>query len=152
MKKKTFKKNFYFSVIVCLSLFAVCGSNLQAANYAPQDSKPPNVGIAPKFTLSVDGKSVSLADFPNQYVALNFWSSSSPGSEQANAEFNELAKKYPRSKVGFVDISIEENADIAEQYDVRSAPAIYLISPDGFVFDVKKNSAELEELLNALLK
>jgi peroxiredoxin len=170
-----------------LSLFAVCSVNLYAENNsawgddAPQNAQESKVGtIAPAFTLtSVDGKSVSLADyFSKQYVVLNFWALSSPESRRVNAEIAELEKKYPSSKIVFIGISLDEdraawiaavkqdglantqvcelknleNADIAKQYGVSSLPAVYLISPDGGIFDVKKNGAELEQKLKELLQ
>jgi peroxiredoxin len=187
-----FRKRLYRSVAALLSLFAVCSNNLYAtndsgsgngvpivANDSPQNMQESKVGlIAPKFTLtSIDGKSVSLANYPGQYVILNFWASSSQESRKVNAEIAKLEKKYSNSKIVFIGISFDENraewqaavqqdgltgtqvselknlenADIAKQYGVSSVPAIYVISPDGCIFDINKSGAELEQKLNALL-
>jgi peroxiredoxin len=178
------RKKFCCLIAAFLSLFAVCGNNLYAANDGasgndtPQSAQESKVGTkAPAFTLtSVDGKSVSLADFPSKYVVLTFWASSSPESRKVNAEIAELEKKYPNTKIAFIGISLDENeaawqasvkqdglantqiselkhlenADIAKQYGVSSLPAVYLLSPDGCIFDVKKNGVELEQKLNEL--
>jgi peroxiredoxin len=184
-----FRKRLYCSVAAFLSLFALCGNNLYAAdnsgssgvsiaaNDSQQSAQNPSVGLAPKFTLtSIDGKSVSLADFPDQYVVLNFWASSSQESRKVNAEIAKLEKKYSNSKIAFIGISFDENreewqatvkqdeltgmqvselknlenADIAKLYGVSSVPAVYLISPDGCIFNASKGSAELEKILNEI--
>jgi peroxiredoxin len=184
-----FRKKLYCSVAAFLSLFALCsslhaadnsgsGGVSIAANDSQQSAQESKVGlIAPKFTLtSIDGKSVSLADFPNQYVVLNFWASSSQESRKVNAEIAKFEKKYPNSKIAFIGISFDENreewqaavnrdgltgpqvselknlenADIAKLYDVSSVPAVYLISPDGCIFNASKSSAELEKILTEI--
>jgi peroxiredoxin len=169
-----------------LFLFAVCSNSLYATNNsAPGNDSPQSVQeeskvgtIAPAFTLtSVDGKSVSLADFSNRYIVLNFWASSSTESRKMNAKIAGLEKKYKDANIVFVGISLDENkvdwqaavnqdgltgpqlselknlenADVAKLYGVGSIPTVYIISPDGCVFDVKKSDAELEQKLNEIL-
>lgn len=180
MMNLCFGKRGYCIAIALLSLFAVCGNHLHAANNSSPDAQELRIGaIAPKFTIpSIDGKSVSLANYSDQYVVLYFWASSSPESRKANTEIAKLEKKYANSKkIVFVGVSFDENradwqaaiqqdgltgtqvselknlnqADIAKQYGVSSVPAIYLISPDGCIFDAPKSGAELEDKLNQLL-
>jgi peroxiredoxin len=164
-----------------LSLFAVCSVNLYAENNsaleneASQNAQELKVGTkAPAFTLtSVDGKSVSLADFSNWYVVLNFWTSSSQESRKVNAEIAELEKKYKNADIVFVSISLDENraawqaairqdgltgiqvselkkledANITKQYGVSSIPSVYIINPDGVIVSIENVDIDLSKKL-----
>lgn len=163
MKKQSIRKRFCCSVAVVLSLFAVCGNNLHATGGcepgdvpAVTNSSLQSVGSnkkAPKLTLtSSDGKSVQIADFPDRYIVINYWSPSSQESLEMKAELVRLEKKYPKSKVAFVFISVDENADVVKQLGIKSVPEIYVKIPDGLVTHIKTNSSSLEERMNELLK
>jgi peroxiredoxin len=112
------RKKLYCLVAAFLSMFAVCGNNLYAANGdasendSSQSAQELKVGTkAPAFTLtSVDGKIVSLADFSKRYfVVLNFWASSSQESRKVNEEIAVIEKKYKDTDIIFVGISLDEN-------------------------------------------
>lgn len=162
MKKQSFRKRLCCSVAAVLSLFAICGNNLHATGgCGPGDvsmvtnSSLQSVGSKKASKLKLtgsDGKNVRIADFPDRYIVINYWSSSSQESLEMKAELVRLEKKYPKSKVAFVFISVDENAYVAKQLRIKSVPEIYVKNPDGLVKHIKTNSSGLEEKMNELLK
>jgi peroxiredoxin len=157
----------------------VSGQDASFVTDDPPQSVQESMGgrFAPQFTLTaVDGKRVNLADYSGKYVVLNFWASSSPESRKVCAEMAKLEKKYPKTEIAFIGISLDENqenwrsavqqdgltytqvselknlenADIAKQYDVRFIPLVYIISPDKCIFDIRESGAEIEEILDRL--
>lgn len=133
MKKKLhFRKRLYCSVVAILSLFVVCNSNLQATNDSQQSLQESKVGTkAPDFTITKNGESVSLADFGTRIKVLNF-SSTSAESRKMNTEITKLEEQYKGADVVFINISLDEYADVAKQYGV-SGPTVCVVGPSGVI-------------------
>jgi peroxiredoxin len=192
MRNLKFKERLYCLVAALLFSFAVCGNNLYAvnemgsgnasteANESPQSAQVSKPGIdtkAPGFTLtSIDGKSVSLADYANWFVVINFWASSSPDSRRVNAEVAALEKKYKGADVVFISIALDENkatwqaavtadgltgvqlselkkledSNIAKLYGVSSTPAVFILNPDGVIINIESGNFDLTKILKDL--
>ena len=114
---------------------------------SPQESK---VGTkAPDFTIMKDGKSITLANFRSRYKVLNF-SSSSPESRKIRTDITTLEEKYKNADVVFINISIDENADIAREYGVSSTPAIYIIKPNGTIRSIDYGNVDLTQKMKKI--
>ena len=115
---------------------------------------PLHAGPAPAFTLrSLDGETVSLADFRGRPVVVNFWGA---WCEQCRLELPLLAEMHRRfPAVPIVGILFREDpevaraaaahgdatwptlvdpdAQVAKAYGVAGAPATFFIRPDGTI-------------------
>jgi peroxiredoxin len=154
------------------------GDSPAAVANSPQDDPAAKIGTeAPAFTLtSINGESVSLADFKYQYVVLNFWASSSPESRRINGDIAKLEEKYKDADIAFISISLDDNranwqaavtrdglkgpqlselkkpedAGIAKLYGVTTLPAVYLINPDGNIISIDNADVDLTKKLKDL--
>jgi peroxiredoxin len=64
---------------------------------------------APSFTLTdIDGKSVSLSDFREKIVVLDFWATWCPPCKREIPDFIDLQKEYGQRGVQFVGIALDE--------------------------------------------
>ncbi len=151
MTNLKFRKRLCCSATALLSLFAVCSTNLHATNDSPQNAQESRIGkAAPEFTLtSADGKKISLSDHITYYVMLNFHSSSAE-SRKVNADIAKLKEQYKNADIAFIDIPLDENAEIAKQYGVSTAPAICIIKPDGTVMSIEKSNANPAQKLKEI--
>ena len=121
------------------------------------DSRAPEVGeLAPQFALrSTDGQVVRLSDFDGQVVWINFWASwcgpcrrELPDIQQLAAEFEddglvvltlnqgESGKKATDflEELGLdLQILLDSDEDVAEQYRLIGLPNNYFIDQDGIL-------------------
>ncbi|HLR69164.1 MAG TPA: TlpA disulfide reductase family protein [Virgibacillus sp.] len=111
---------------------------------------------APDFELStLDGETVKLSDFRGQKVLLNFWATWCPPCRKEMPDMEELhndtdvkilAVNLTGTESGldevksFIDkleltftIPLDEESDIANQYEVVAYPTTYMIDPDGHI-------------------
>ena len=115
---------------------------------------PLHSGQAPAFTLqSLEGQTVSLADFSGRPVVVNFWGA---WCEQCRLELPLLAEMHRRfpavpivgilyredPEVGRAEAAaagatwptlIDPDMKVAEAYGVAGAPATFFIRPDGTI-------------------
>ncbi|KAF9072545.1 glutaredoxin [Rhodocollybia butyracea] len=61
----------------------------------------------------------------NRVSVLNFWAAWAEPCKQMNDVTNELAKKYP--SILFLQACSEEQADIAESFDIEAVPSLILL-------------------------
>ena len=135
-------------------MFAVCSNNLHAAVNgsesgevsiaAQQDLK---VGdAAPDFTFTQDGKSMKLSDFAYYVVVVSFLDSSAESSK-INADVAKLKVQYENSDIAFINISVDENAEIAELYGVSAEPAVCIVTTDGIIYSMDKGNVDISQKL-----
>ena len=115
---------------------------------------PLNAGAAPAFTLqSLDGQTVSLADFQGRPVVVNFWGA---WCEQCRLELSllaEMKRRFPavpivgilfredpeagRAAAAHVEATwptlVDPDKKVAEAYGVDGAPATFFIRADGTI-------------------
>jgi len=85
---------------------------LPAVSYAGPAGK-----TAPAFTLeSLDGKTVTLADFRGKVVFLDFWASWCPPCKKEMPEIAKLAKKFSPSGLAVVAISVDKKKEHAKAF------------------------------------
>lgn len=132
-KKLCFSKKLYCSIVIVLSLFAVCSNHLQATNDSQRNAQEVKVGDkAPDFTVTKDGKSVSLADLKSKQVILHF-SSASVESRNVTADMAKLEERYKDADMAFINIPVDQYTNIAAAYGISSSTAIYIIDLDGII-------------------
>ena len=157
MKKKLrIRRRLCCSVVAILSLFAVSSNSLYAANNNGSGGIPidangslqsvqvqePEIGTkAPDFTVMKNGESVNLAGLGPQLKVLSF--SSSAASRKMDADIAKLEELYKEVDIVFVNISIDENEDIAKQYGVDTPPAVFIISAADIILDIEKGNVDL---------
>ena len=138
-----FRRKIYYSAVAFLSLFAVCNAaSISSSAEAPMTTQQSTQGLkvgdaAPDFTVTVDGKNVNLAYYGSRYKVLNFSS-----SNLAN-----LKEQYKNADIVFLDVPVDQNAGLAEQYGVSTDSVIYLISPKNVIVGIISDSTELSQKL-----
>ena len=145
------------------------------AQYATALLKPGTP--APNFTLrTLDGKTLSLAQYRGRYVVLDFWASWCGDCRRDIPNIQRLYKEYGARGVAFVGVSFDTDTAawrkavgkynieypqvselkkmretaIAKAYGLNWIPSMYLIDPDGFVVLSTVMSSKLAESLKAL--
>jgi peroxiredoxin len=125
-----------------------------AANVINKLSRFEEGATAPEFKLSdISGKTVSLSDFKGKYIFINFYANWCSSCVQEMSVMRKLHEKYG-DKIVFISISTDKSKNdfaafakknqfpwtflhyenqktVLEQYDSRSLPGYFLISPDG---------------------
>lgn len=100
-------------------------------------------GPAPDFTLqTMDGKKVSLSDYKDQVVMINFWASWCGPCRQEMPELNTLYDTY--KKAGFVLLGINlDDSKAAVDKSLQKTPVTFpvLLDPKGKVAELYKNKA-----------
>ena len=133
------------------------GQNLFADNNDIEEGIEPGQ-LAPDFTLTnLDGEEVSLSDYRDKYVLINFWTTWCPNCLAELPYLEELQVNYPEEvKVlavnfgegqgtinEFMDdmefedfmVLIDENQAVGREYLVRGVPTNVFIDRDGTVID-----------------
>ena len=94
---------------------------------------------APDIALAKSGSVFSLDDMAGKYVLLNFWSVTDPASRIANIRLDRMSDSLAAEA--------SKLPTIMEDYSLESAPAMYLIGPDGMVVAEGKEPDELLALV-----
>lgn len=128
---------------------------------------------APAFTLrSLDGETVSLADFRGQPVLVNFWATWCPPcrkempaiqhvyEQHQDADFVVLAVNVQESEETirpFVEemgvtfpVLLDENGDVMKQYRIMGLPSSFFVARDGTIRTRKIGEMSEEFLVNAV--
>ena len=134
---------------------------------------------APDFEVTLkDGRLAKLSELRGQYVLLQFWGSWCGPCRAENPHLVELYKKYHEKGFEIFSIGVEQNqraweraiqkdamswpwhtADfssfngaIAQQYNVKSIPATFLINPEGMIMGVNFSTEQLTKVLGQRLE
>lgn len=74
--------------------------------------KLPPGSMAPPIVLqSLEGKTISLADYQGKIVLVDFWASWCQPCRRANPDLVRLYKKYQSDHVEFIGVSLDDNMD-----------------------------------------
>ncbi|MEZ2444899.1 redoxin domain-containing protein [Chitinophaga sp. RCC_12] len=135
--------------------------------------------MAPDFTQNDTlGKPVSLKDFRGKYVLIDFWASWCHPCREENPNVVAAFQKYSSKNFTVLGISLDQptgkekwlnaihqdnltwthvsdlkfwNNAIAQQYDIRSIPANFLVDPSGKIIAKDLHGDELEKKLAEVL-
>lgn len=138
----------------------------------------PNVGqIAPEIDLPTpEGKNVKLSSFRGKYVLVDFWASWCGPCRKENPNVVKLYNKYKGEKFEILGVSLDKKKEdwikaiqkdqltwvhvsdlkfwysqAAEDYEVESIPATFLIDPNGVIIAKNLRGASLEKQIGKLL-
>lgn len=126
--------------------------------------------LAPDFTLTnLEGEEVSLSDYRDQYVMINFWTTWCPNCLAELPYLEDLQTNYPddvkvlavnfgedqdtinefMAENEFEDfmVLIDENQTVGREYLVRAVPTNLFIDKDGTVIDRVIGYMEYENIL-----
>lgn len=130
-------------------------------------------GKAPEFTLTdKNGKQVSLAEFRNKYVLVDFWASWCAPCREKNRELNKYYPQLQQQGIEVISISLDDNkaqwlkavqedgiswtqladldgfkrSKVRQAYKVEQVPTVYLIDLAGNVVCKGPTMKELEKL------
>jgi peroxiredoxin len=171
------------SLVLLVILFFLLGCEQTRSKQAPQKSIPegPRVGFrAPGFSGStLDGRSLSLADYRGKVVMINFWATwcipcrvEMPSMENLYEKYGErgfeilaVSGGESRSVVQpFIEnlklsfpILLDEQFEVHEKYEVSAIPSTYLVDKSGvithrFFGAVDWNDDQSSELIGKLMK
>ncbi|HRY30748.1 MAG TPA: TlpA disulfide reductase family protein [Elusimicrobiota bacterium] len=161
---------------VTLAALGGCGAGPKSAS----PSADPSATGAPAFTLKdIHGKKVSLSDFRGKAVFLDFWATWCPPCRFSIPAIEDLHREFAPRGLNIVGISLDEDpsvvpefvkengmnytvllgagSDVADRYQVRGIPAMYLIDKKGNIvrrwigFDPRLRE-EWRAAVDALLK
>lgn len=118
-----------------------------------------NGSDAPEFTLkNLDGKDIALSDFRGKIVLVHFWADCCPGFSEAfpllqsayehlqtkNFEVLAINTGEPRRIAEYFDdkyditfpMLVDEFADVALIYNLKTIPANFVVSEQGEIIDI----------------
>lgn len=100
-------------------------------------------GPAPAFTLqTLEGKKVSLSDYKDQVVMINFWASWCGPCRQEMPYLNKLYDTYKKAGFVLLGVNLDEDVAAAKKF-LDKTPVTFpvLLDPTGKVADQFKNQA-----------
>ncbi|MCF8226626.1 MAG: redoxin domain-containing protein [Bacteroidales bacterium] len=147
-------------------------SNLQKKSHLNPGEK------APDFVMeTIRGKMVSLSDLRGKIVLLQFWASWSAPSVNENGFLEDVFKKYGRSDLQIIQVSLDNNLEdwqsaikknipgwyhvcdlhrwespVVNLYNVQRIPANFLINKAGYIVETDIFGKNLEETLLRYIK
>lgn len=116
---------------------------------------PPKIGdLAPPFTLKdLDGKKVSLDDFKEKVVLIDFWATWCPPCKESVPDLDGLYRKYKDNGIIILGLSVDAGGpqivkafkeaykmsypilmadeSITRKYGVRGIPSLFILDKDG---------------------
>lgn len=142
-----------------------------ATNLLPVGSPAPDIAMP-----SIDGGSVSMADYTGKYVVLDFWASWCPDCRKDAPNMVAMYNKFHAKGVEFLGVSFDtkreawkngveklglpyaqagdlknmRESEIAEIFRIKWIPTIYIIDPDGNVALATVMSDKAEAFLHAI--
>jgi peroxiredoxin len=145
--------------------------------YLQSDSLSQIAKKAPAFVLEdVDGNSVSLADFQNRIVVLDFWATWCHECEYTSPELEKIYRKYKDNGLILLGISLDEGGDatkkvkafaekfqlsfkmlmghkkIAKAYTIRGIPATFILDRNHIIVARYDGSGFEEEITSEVEK
>ena len=136
-------------------------------------------GVAPNFKLDGDSGTVSLGDYKDQVVYVDFWASwcvpcrkSFPWMNKMQSKYGDLgfqviainldkekglAKEFLKAIPGNFTIAYDPEGSAATQYKVKGMPSSYLVGRDGTIhFEHlgfrNEKVAEMEDQIKKLIR
>ena len=129
--------------------------------------------IAPNFTLpDKDGNNISLSDYNDKYLVIDFWASWCHFCRDENPQLVELYSKYRNKGVEIIGVSVDtEKGDwlgavvddnieyiqisdlmglespVAVTYGVISIPRMILVDPSGTILLITGKASDIESYL-----
>lgn len=126
----------------------------------------------------IAGKNVKLSDFRGKYVVLDFWATWCKDCRAEMPAMKQLYDKYGPKDVAFVGVSFDTDTQtlmdygleneipwlvvcngikwkenpISAAYDIKWIPTLYLIDPEGNVAGINFHAADMDALLEEVLK
>ncbi len=158
-------------VLILTSVLLIAGCSSSTPSPAPQVGKP-----APDFQLpNLEGQPVSLSDFQDMPVLLNFWAtwcgpcrfempmiqaifeeSSDTGLIVLAIDIGEAptkVKDYIQSGNFSFPVLLDTNQDVALEYNIRAIPTTFLIDKDGIIQEIKVGAfSNMIEIKRSLAK
>jgi len=129
---------------------------------------------APAFSLvTLEGKTISLADLKGKYVFLDFWGSWCSPCRQELPNVKKMSEEISDSKLVVIGIICHDNEqsakkcmtdnginyqnamaspEILDKYGVRSFPTTMLINPEGIIVEKNLRGGSLIEQVKGLMK
>lgn len=185
------KKNIFLLVLMVLVLGGayaaysslntnVPTSDIPQNNSTEENTEEQNTNTAPDFTVSdINGNTVSLKDFENQPIVINFWASWCPPCREEMNHFQEAYDTYSESGVKFFMINAtdgeretietateyfnknnytmdiyfdtkDNDFSASRSYGIRSLPTTFFINKDGSIATYKLGSLDKDTLFSAI--
>lgn len=133
--------------------------------------------IAPDFTLpDQDGNEISLSDFSDKYIVIDFWASWCSYCRAENPELVSLYSNYKEKGVEIIGVSVDTDvynwagavaddgiefvqvsdlmgfdSPVVSTYGVSSIPRMLLVHPNGTILLVTGSASDIESYLEQQL-
>jgi thiol-disulfide isomerase/thioredoxin len=130
--------------------------------------------VAPPFSLvSLDGKTISLADLKGKYVFIDFWGSWCGPCRGEIPNIKKMSEEIPESKLVVIGLICHDNEksykkfltenginyqnavstqEIMDKYGIRSWPTTFLINPEGIIIEKDLRGEGLSEQVKRLME
>lgn len=191
------KKNIFLLVLIVLVLggayiaYSTLSPNVNTSdipndNSIESESESTNTetenlqNIAPDFIVSdINGDNLSLKDFENQPIVINFWASWCPPCREEMGHFQEAYDTYSKKGVKFFMINAtdgeretletatkyfnehnytmdiyfdtkDNDFSASRSYGIRSLPTTFFINKDGSISDYRIGSLDKNTLFSAI--
>lgn len=151
-------------------------ASIESSTMAAQNFSPLKIGDAmPAITLSnILGKNISITDFKNKWVFIDFWASWCKPCRIGNKELVKLFKQTERKNLEIISISLDTDkaqwkkavtidqlrniqlidpngfeAKTATTFGVEQIPSSFLFNPNGVLVEIKPNINIIKTLINS---
>ena len=118
-KRKTIKGNAILILAILISLFAIfLATGLANKTSATGRSGEQLIGTkAPDFLVdSINGEPVSLSNYPDSPIILNFWASWCPPCRDETPHFERISRLYREKDVVVIGINVQDDLLSANEY------------------------------------
>ncbi len=164
------------SILVLLFIISSCNKSDSPSGEGEIGTK---VGqLAPDFTLpDQDGNNVSLSDYSNKYVVIDFWASWCSYCRAENPQLVSLYSKYKNLGVEIIGVSVDTDiynwtgavsddsiefiqisdlmgfdSPVVQTYGVNSIPRMILVDPSGTILMITDKASDIESYLEQRIK
>ncbi|MDC0584383.1 AhpC/TSA family protein [Bacteroidales bacterium] len=131
----------------------------------------------PGFSLpSNNNDTLSLSDFNNKYLLINFWASWHTSSKTENQKVNNWSKQFNGDSLAVIQISLDRsktdwldaiskdslqatqlsdlqmwNSPLVKSFNIEAIPLYYLTNPNGTIVAISQNADEIQDYLKDYL-
>ena len=130
------------------TLLAVAGlTMLPSISFSQHDIKTwrRSSSMPPLKGTDLNGREWNLADLKGQSVLLNFWATWCGPCRMLAPLLEELSGPHPALKI--VKVDVDEEADLAQQFQIRSVPTLFLYK-NGSLIEAKSGLMHYPALEN----
>ncbi|MCI0459380.1 MAG: redoxin domain-containing protein [Gemmataceae bacterium] len=109
---------------------------------------------APNAEGTIDGKKFRLNDYRGKVVVLKFGAEWCAPCRAMVPQLKKMAARHDKQPFALLDVDVDLNRQLSEQWNIRSVPMVYVIDPEGIIrhhYDVRPGK-ELDEVVDTLLK